>query len=289
MPAAPKLGNALGKVGAVEVAHQTDAEKLGRAHSHVGIAREIAVNLKGKAENAHPKVGGGNGVGVGKDIVGDGGAIVGDEHLFQQSPQDEPHAVDGHRTAEFLLDCELGEELCGPLDRACDELREKADEGKKARGAALGRQAAAIDVYDVARNLKGVETDAHGEQNVKYGKVELPAERGAGFGEGGGEEVEIFENAQDGEIGQYGERTQQLAATVAGAVAVFLAHGERQQIVDQARGNHQSEKTHVPPAVEHEAGGHEQRVAPFVRHAPIKKKDEGQKQEVGRGIEQHAG
>src|SRR5271165_266953 len=56
VPAAPELGDAAGDVRHVEVLPQTETEHAGDTDCHVGISREVEVDLEREAENSTPGV-----------------------------------------------------------------------------------------------------------------------------------------------------------------------------------------------------------------------------------------
>ena len=93
MPAAPEVRGIPGKIRETEILHQVNAQKLGGAPGDVGVTGKIAIDLEGKGH--HPdnrpitverSLGG-------EDVVGQNGAIVGHEHLFKKTHQNQAKAV----------------------------------------------------------------------------------------------------------------------------------------------------------------------------------------------------
>ena len=54
MPSTPEVGDRLGAVGRVEVAQELEAEHQSEADRHVGVAREIEIDLKGVGDDSDP-------------------------------------------------------------------------------------------------------------------------------------------------------------------------------------------------------------------------------------------
>ena len=54
VPAAPKVGNAVGKEWVIEVLKEAEPKHVPQAYCHIGIAREVKVNLESVSYNAKP-------------------------------------------------------------------------------------------------------------------------------------------------------------------------------------------------------------------------------------------
>ena len=93
MPSGPKVRGIPGQVREAEVLHQIDAQEPGGAPGDVGVAGEIPVDLKGEGDHAQDgpvAVQAGAG---GEGIVGQHGAVVGHEDLFEEAHQHQAEAV----------------------------------------------------------------------------------------------------------------------------------------------------------------------------------------------------
>src|SRR5690554_1591975 len=53
MPSPPELGNIPGKVGIVEIFHKPESEQPGGAQGNIGVAGEVAIDMKGKEKGTH--------------------------------------------------------------------------------------------------------------------------------------------------------------------------------------------------------------------------------------------
>ena len=131
VPPAPEVLHGGGKVGAVEVAGDVDAEETGRTHRHVAVAREVAVNLEGEVECAKPECGQADGVVVAEDVIDLGSTVVGDKHFLDKPPEDEPHAFGGFCFGEGASHLDLWKEARPSLDGTGNKLGEECDEGEE--------------------------------------------------------------------------------------------------------------------------------------------------------------
>src|SRR5574344_421018 len=157
MPTTPKLRNRLGKVRQSEILHQTYAKQLTTTNGNVGISREIPINLECKAHGAHPQVGCRECRIVRKNIVGHDSAIVGQKHFLHQSPQNLAHPVNSLRPFKTSRRHELWYQIRCPLNRACNQLREEADESKKQNRIFHRVESPAINIEGVAHSLKCIK------------------------------------------------------------------------------------------------------------------------------------
>ena len=57
MPPAPEIAHRLGKIGAVEVFHQVDAQDAGGADGDIAVSRKIDVDLEAEGQHGHDHLG----------------------------------------------------------------------------------------------------------------------------------------------------------------------------------------------------------------------------------------
>ena len=160
-----------------------------------------------------------------------GGERGRNERLFDETEQEEAEAAGEVAPAGLA---QLGQKVAGPLNGPGHELGEKGHEHGEGEQVALRGNAAAVDVEGVPKGLEGVEADAHREDQVE-GPVAFEAEEGAGFGD---EEIGVFEEGEDAEIGQNGGQQPNLPLT-----RILRAH-ERpsHEVIDRGREHDQPEK-----------------------------------------------
>ena len=156
MPAAPEFSDALGDIGIVEVLQELEAYHAAKADGHVGISREVEVNLQRERRSTYPtadkgQIAAGGGIHVPELAYG-----VGYQYLLADTYH---KALDAGGELIYAAGAEA--ELVGNIlvadDGTRDELREQRDECAEADIVLLHVGVAAIDVYGVAHRLEGIE------------------------------------------------------------------------------------------------------------------------------------
>ncbi len=209
MPATPKLGDGGGLVGAVEVLGELESEQEGYAYRHVGVAREVAVDLEGVAIDGKEILEAAVKVGLVEDTLHEvDGDIVGDDGFLEESCYDEEDAGAEHLTGDEEGTANLRNEVARTDDGTCHKLGEEADVEGVIEQAVEGAYGATIDVDGVAERLEGEEGDADGQEDVARlphdglqigaaddgGHIDAPVgEQGA---EGLAKEVGVFEEEE---------------------------------------------------------------------------------------------
>ena len=93
MPPPPELGDRLGDIGVVEVAHELEAQHPAQAHSHVGVAGEVEVELESESGHAQPCPSSGElPGGEGQNGIPQLADVVGQQDLFRQAHHEDLHA-----------------------------------------------------------------------------------------------------------------------------------------------------------------------------------------------------
>ena len=157
MPAPPEFGNAFGNIGIVEVFKELKAQHTSQSDGHIGITREIEVDLEGIQDHNQP--GAQNGllkcerlmIVVEEDVH-----RVGQQNLFGQSRAEALHAR-GEFIHRFLSVGELLVHVAVADDGTGNELREERDIGSEGNDTALHPRVAAVHVDRVGHDLEGVE------------------------------------------------------------------------------------------------------------------------------------
>ena len=281
MPSPPEIADAGGKVGGVEVFQQADAQQLGKAQGHAGVAAEIQIDLQGVGEGGGDEFHGTAGIDVAEHRVHKDAQPVGQYQFLEQPPQN------GHQPgaqpvdipdADFLQRPELGQQGIGPLDGALDELGEEGGKEGIGQKVFLGRLFAAVDVHQVPHQLEAVEGDAHRHDQMEQGL-------GGGFGQQreqrpgqAGPESVIFEEEQRGE-GQH--QTQHQPPAPGGRRPALDEQtgcpgdgGGIQQHCQRNAGKGRAEK--IP-------GAQQPQAAQLAGHQQVAQKDQRKKQEKEQG------
>ena len=160
MPSAPEFRNGGGEIRCVEIAHELNPEKPGRARCYHGVAAEVAVYLKGEENRRRNEI-----PPAGVDILLPAAVYgvnvyaqpVGQNELEKIAPQHQKQAVSEIGKFQLLRHGKLLQKILGPLNRPCDELRKERHEKRIAKEILLRVYVAAVHVDGVAQRLKGVE------------------------------------------------------------------------------------------------------------------------------------
>ena len=191
MPATPKLRDAAAAVGVAEVLCEVEAEAASQTNRHVAVAREVKENLEREGEDAEPGTGGGEFLHRSvQELSRNFRELVGEDYLFAQADEkaENPFAqVCGGHVAVVDFSCH---EVVAHNGTG-NQLREHGDVEQQAAELLLHGCLTAINVNEIGNGLKRVETDADGKCDVGSGDGHADA------GEGGGDEVRIFERTEN--------------------------------------------------------------------------------------------
>ena len=221
MPPSPKLRDGGRLVGGVEVGVEADAQQQGDADGHVGVTREVAVDLKriavGADEVLEARV---KRRGV-EDAVDEVDAdIVRDDAFLQQAADDEVEPFAERLAGHDGRPEHLGDEVAGPNDRSGHESGEEGDVKQVVDPASERLKLTAVDVDGVAERLEGEERNADGQEDVQRlvnrasdGGHAKPRAHALTYGEEGlEEEVGVFEVGQHAQVDAQAERHPSLSS-----------------------------------------------------------------------------
>lgn len=200
MPATPELGYVTAEIRHVEVAHQLNAKQFGATYGYIGIAGKITIYLESE-ENGSQQQSAATLVLIGVEhLIDIDSTIVGYDYLLEETPQHLAATVNGLRIIESPRTLELRQEVGGTLNRARYQLRKKADIGQKGHSITSGRQLLAIDIYAIGQGLKGIERDAHRQDDMQGCGLECYAKGGKGIDKALHKKVKVFEETQYAQI-----------------------------------------------------------------------------------------
>ena len=155
MPSAPELRNAAGTVGVVKILLQLEAEHPPKADSHIGIAAEIIVNLKGVGKRPHPCGQNGHRRKACNRFI-NSSQIIGQQHLFSQAPDKIADAL-----PEFihggLAFPKLGVNIRVLNNRPCHQLREHGNIQSEGKDIPLIPGPSPVYVDKIGEGLKGIK------------------------------------------------------------------------------------------------------------------------------------
>ena len=273
VPAAPELGGRAGQVGVVEVVQKFEAQHTAQTDGHVGVAREVEVQLEGEGQNAQPCAQGGQFSHGGGQIdipeLTDG---VGQKHLLCAAHH-KALGARGKLVGGVVTVFQLLVQILVLQDGAGDQLGEQGDEGAEGDDVALGAGVTAVDVDGVAHGLEGVEGDADGQLQTQH-RHEVQTDGG----QIGGNEVPVLEEEQQGQIED--DRTGN-GGFCPLEVALVLAPGDQHAVgvVNGDGGEHDDNVHRLAPAVEGQTDDEQHQVAEFQRYNVVQQQHNGQVEE----------
>ena len=83
----PKVGDVAREIGEIEIDRQLVAEQAGARDCHVGVTREIAINLDRVEQHSDPRAAGGEMFWRGEILVGKGRDRIGNTRFFDEAAQ----------------------------------------------------------------------------------------------------------------------------------------------------------------------------------------------------------
>ena len=286
MPAPPEVLHRCGRIGIAEVLGEAEAEQAAEADGHVGVAREIEVDLQRVADHGQPGERRGElGGRQREDLVGGSGHDVGHEHLLGQTHDEAPGAVGEVGTTNRARG-QLRRDVAVADDRAGDELWKEQQVERGRHRPLLRHRVATLHVDHVRDGVEGEERDADGQRDGRYDE-----RREAGHTERrvhiGHHEAGVLEDAEHQQVGRHREPQQARGRGRVTQLAPSI-DPQRRQIVHGNRAEHQPRERATAGGVERDAGHEQQRVPREAPRQGIEPEQHGQEDEEEGGFgEQH--
>ena len=263
MPAPPEIGDARGEIREVEVAGQFEPEPLRATHGHVGVAGEVAVDLRRPSEagptlrrqiectriREHRRH---------EQLI----ELIRDEHLLEQPQQEKVQPLGNLLRRHRWRRLHLRQKLDRPHDRTRGELREERHEEGVIEEAPHGLDLPAIHVHRVADALKRVEADADRQEDFPGAVVDARAAKlreGHCVIEG---EHRVLEREEQPEV----RGNAQEEPPLSGALASASLDPQCREVIDDRAGDDDPEILRAEPRVKEPASREEDAV--FVRAPP---------------------
>src|SRR5450755_145663 len=137
MPAPPELTHRLRDIGIVEILEHPKSEHAHQPDRHIGVSREIEVDLQCVANEPQPGDRRGELRGSdAEDLVGDAAQRVGDKHLLAQTEYESPRTL-GDVVEAPVARYDLARDVLVSDDRPGDQLREQENVERKAAAMTL--------------------------------------------------------------------------------------------------------------------------------------------------------
>ena len=288
VPAAPEAGEVGGEEGGLEVFGDVQPQQKGAGPGHLGIAREVEIEIKGVAHRGRHKGRAAVASGVGVDGLDVHHDDIRHRHLFEKTQGKQLQTPHGAGGVKAVLGPQLGQHLPCAADGAGGDGAEKAEEGREVHKVFFRLHVAPGHVHQIAHGGEGVEADAQGEgQGV---------ENAGGQGQHRQKEVEVFEHRQHRQKGHDGG-SQQPAP-----LAFFPAGKGEGRPPDEEAHRRQHRQRHQRPRagpvrpggavrpVEQNACRQEQPVLePGRADLQMQKSRHGQERKVGKTLKTHPG
>ena len=170
MPSSPKFGNAFGDIGIVEVFKKFKAEDLTETDRHIAVTREVEVDAEHIGDGVDPEEKDGFIVAILIEGEAEFAHLVGNEDLFAKTDDEtadtERDLFNAVRSADKLF-----RDITVTNDRSCNELREERNVGCKIDIIFLRGNVAAINVNVIAEDLKKIEADTDGKNDIERRNV----------------------------------------------------------------------------------------------------------------------
>src|SRR6185369_242810 len=206
-PATPKIPQVHSGIGQIEIDHDVEAQQFGAASGNVGVAGEIAINLKresDRAEDDHRAAG----IRVTVNHFDQRREVIGQHDFLKHSPQTKPKTFLQHRAGDFQRRLELRQQMPRAFDGSGDQLRKKRDEGEEVHQIARGFDLAAIDIDRVTHALECIERNSDGQNEVEGLQSHRNVKLGHQRGERLREEIVILEEAENRKVDEHTEAEQ---------------------------------------------------------------------------------
>ena len=167
MPTAPEVGDGVAAIGMTEVLVEVESHAASQSDGHIGITREVEVNLQRERHNTNPgscqrqRIESAN-----QELVGNLGELVGYDHLLAQTYQETIDAVSKIGSIHMTMMQFLSHRTI-THNRTGYQLGEHRDIQQQVDETALYGRLPAIDVYQIGDRLEGVETDTDGQRDIR--------------------------------------------------------------------------------------------------------------------------
>ena len=240
MPSSPELGRALRNEGVVEVLEEVEAEDFSKSDSHIRVAREVEVDIKGNGNSIDPV----HKHGLFLSRVHDLAEVIHrvcDEDLLCKTDNEAACTRAEHLKAVLSL-LKLKCYVVVTDDGTRDELGEHCNVSGKVDGVLL-RLLSAVYVNNVGDDLEGVEGDSDWKNDLQ--KRDLGAED---LVEVVDEEVHILEVEHKGNYAGYSKSDEQFRDFL----LAELLDEKTEDISENDRDDHKSRILYSAPSVEEE-------------------------------------
>ena len=236
------------------------AEHFSEPDCHIGIPREIEINLKRVSCCTKPGRCDGKRYAHGKDIVGNHRHVICNEDFLAESINEAHHAV-REIVKGFVAMLDLLLDIVIAHDRTCDELREERDVESDIQDTPLSLCLVIINIEEIGEQLECEERDADGERDVDGGKIRMQQQ--SRFVRG---KRQILENEQQADV-ERSASDEPVSPHLLRAPRC-LADPEADKPASDDRNDHEEYEDGLAPGIEQQACGEQEAVAERPRTQP---------------------
>jgi len=211
VPPAPELGDGGRLIGCIEVLGEAEAEQQCDSYGHIGVAREVAVDLQCVAVDSHQTLESRIQSRLVEDTVHEVERyIIRDDGLLHKADDDKADARTEHSLGNHQRAANLRNKIPRSHNRACHKLREEREVEHIINPSLQRFYLATIDVDGVAHRLEHEERDSHRQKDIL--KVEKSCTKQ--LIRDVNQEVGVFEVAQHSQVDGHTQRNQSLLTSI---------------------------------------------------------------------------
>ena len=256
-----------------EVLVEVESEHSAHADRHIGIAREIEINLHCIDDDGIPcSCDGNRGSLRPEELIDDHGEMICENDLFAETDHQAREAlaqVEQRGFAVFDLICD-----CGIADnRSGDELRKHRDIEQQMKRILLNVDLLPVEVNDIGEDLERIEADADRQCQVRNGQTDAGDQVKVLD-----DEAAVLEHAEQPDIKDQAEDHNELGAALFFAL-LAAADAETEEVVHQDACEQQDDIDRLAPCIENERKHRQGQIFDCQRRRkPVAKEAYGQKQ-----------
>ena len=172
MPSSPEFRDAPGNIRIIKVFQEVEAEHFSETDGHIGVTREIKVDLEGVSQGSQPgschrKLGNGKSC----RRIPEKADVIRQQDLFSHTGH---KAVDAFREVIQIFPAFLHLLRNGLIlyDGSCDQLRKHGNIGSIADPVLLHVRISTVNINGIGHGLEGEKGDTDRKRNIQKGQIQ---------------------------------------------------------------------------------------------------------------------
>ena len=262
MPSSPKVCNRLCDVGIVKVFKKLESHHIAKTASHIGVTREIKVNLECIGYHTHPCSDNTVFIGCCKNVCCERSHGVCDNYLFGKTDHKELYTLCEH-FKRFTAVYKLFGNITVTDNRTCNKLRKKCNISTEVYEVLRHWRIITVNINNIAHCLECVEADADRQADLKLRNIEKRQHI-----ERFGYHSRIFKHRKNTYIKHAGKNQKQLFLFGVGSVFV---NKPTAYVVEEDVEHHKQNKLRFAPTVEYKVYDKEKNIASLPWHKIVSK------------------